>query len=126
MNNLITDLAGIKVGSAVNKRLASGVSLVLFDAPATASIAILGGAPGTRDTALLEPEMTVDLTPDDRRLQAEGFISGVQAVLTDLVAQREHVDKAWHVELGVGGKAVPANHDVPAPPGSAGARARRH
>ena len=60
MNNLITDLAGIKVGSAVNQRLASGVSLVLFDTPATASIAILGGAPGTRDTALLEPEMTVE------------------------------------------------------------------
>lgn len=60
MNNLLTDIAGVKVGSASDERLASGVSLVLFDAPATASIAILGGAPGTRDTALLEPDMTVE------------------------------------------------------------------
>lgn len=60
MNNLLTDLSGIRVGSAHDTALASGVSVVLFDQPAIASIAILGGAPGTRDTALLEPEMTVE------------------------------------------------------------------
>ena len=60
MHNRITDIAGIRVGSAEDTALASGVSVVLFDQPATASIAILGGAPGTRDTALLEPEMTVE------------------------------------------------------------------
>ena len=60
MNTLLTDIAGIRVGSAHHEALASGVSVVLFERPATASIAILGGAPGTRDTALLEPEMTVE------------------------------------------------------------------
>jgi L-aminopeptidase/D-esterase-like protein len=60
MNTLLTDIAGIRVGSAQDPSLASGVSVVVFDEPATASIAILGGAPGTRDTALLEPEMTVE------------------------------------------------------------------
>jgi D-aminopeptidase len=58
--NLITDVAGLRVGSADDERLASGVTVILFDEPATASIAINGGAPALRDTALLEPEMTVE------------------------------------------------------------------
>ncbi len=60
MKNLITDVAGLRVGNAHDARIASGVTAVLFDAPATASIAIHGGAPGVRDTALLEPGMTVE------------------------------------------------------------------
>jgi D-aminopeptidase len=58
--NLITDVDGVRVGSADDARLASGVTVVLFDEPAVASIAINGGAPALRDTALLEPEMTVE------------------------------------------------------------------
>jgi D-aminopeptidase len=58
--NLITDVAGVSVGHAEDATLASGVTVVMFDAPAVASIAIHGGAPGVRDTALLEPEMTVE------------------------------------------------------------------
>ena len=58
--NLITDVGGVRVGSADDARLASGVTVVLFDEPAVASIAINGGAPALRDAALLEPEMTVE------------------------------------------------------------------
>ena len=58
--NLITDVDGVLVGSADDARLASGVTVVLFDEPAVASIAINGGAPALRDTALLEPEMTIE------------------------------------------------------------------
>ncbi len=58
--NLITDVAGVKVGNADDARLASGVTAVIFDEPAVASIAVHGGAPAVRDTALLEPEMTVE------------------------------------------------------------------
>ena len=58
--NLITDVGGVRVGSADDARLASGVTMILFDEPAVASIAINGGAPALRDTALLEPEMTVE------------------------------------------------------------------
>ena len=57
--NLITDVAGIKVGNASDPALKSGVSVVLSDAPMTASYAVMGGAPGTRDTDLLEPDKTV-------------------------------------------------------------------
>jgi len=58
--NLITDVEGVRVGSADDAALASGVTAVLFDEPAVASIAINGGAPALRDTALLEPEMTIE------------------------------------------------------------------
>ena len=60
MRNLITDVPGLSVGQAQDESLASGVSVVLFERPAVASVAIHGGAPGVRDTALLEPEMTVE------------------------------------------------------------------
>jgi D-aminopeptidase len=59
MRNLITDVDGVLVGNADDERVASGVSVVIFEEPAVASIAIHGGAPGVRDGALLEPEMTV-------------------------------------------------------------------
>ncbi len=59
MNNLITDVPGLRVGAAEDARLASGVSVVLFDEPASAGMATPGGAPALRDGALLAPEMTV-------------------------------------------------------------------
>ena len=59
MNNLLTDIPGVAVGHAADPALASGVTAVIFDRPAPASAAILGGAPGVRDTAMLEPEMSV-------------------------------------------------------------------
>ncbi len=58
--NLLTDVAGLKVGHATDFRLGSGVTAIMFDAPAIASGLVLGGAPGGRDTALLEPEMLVE------------------------------------------------------------------
>jgi L-aminopeptidase/D-esterase-like protein len=58
--NLITDVPGLRVGHAQDERLASGVTALIFDEPAVASIATHGGAPGLRDTALLEPEMSVE------------------------------------------------------------------
>lgn len=58
--NLITDVPGLKVGNADDPRLKSGVTVLLGDAPFTASAAIHGGAPGTREVALLDPQFTVD------------------------------------------------------------------
>jgi len=59
LRNLITDVPGIRVGHAQDARVASGVTAVMFDEPATGSIDIRGGGPGTRDTALLDPAQTV-------------------------------------------------------------------
>ena len=58
--NAITDVAGLRVGHAEDARIASGVSVVIFDEPAVASVAVSGGAPGLRDTALLAPGMSVN------------------------------------------------------------------
>jgi D-aminopeptidase len=78
MNNLITDLDGLLVGSADDEKLASGVSVVVFEEPAIASIAIHGGAPGVRDAALLEPEMTVSTV--DALVLSGGSAFGLDAM----------------------------------------------
>ena len=57
--NLITDVAGLSVGNADDPALKSGVTAVICARPAVAGVAILGGAPGTRETDLLEPHNTV-------------------------------------------------------------------
>ena len=58
--NLITDVAGIRVGHAEDAKLASGVTAIVFDEPAVASIDVRGGGPGTRETDLLDPAQTVE------------------------------------------------------------------
>ncbi|MEK1890288.1 MAG: P1 family peptidase [Phyllobacterium sp.] len=58
--NLITDVEGLSVGNATDETVKSGTTVILCDAPATAAVQILGGAPGTRETDLLEPHNTVE------------------------------------------------------------------
>lgn len=58
--NLITDVAGLRVGNAQDPRLKSGVTVLTADAPFTAAVHVMGGAPGTRETDLLAPENTVE------------------------------------------------------------------
>jgi D-aminopeptidase len=58
--NLITDIEGVRVGHVEDCRLGSGTTAILFDAPAVASIDIRGGSPGSRETDLLDPAMTVE------------------------------------------------------------------
>ena len=60
MKNLLTDISGVHVGHAHDATIATGVTAVLFDTPAVASIDVRGGGPGTREEALLQPESTVE------------------------------------------------------------------
>jgi L-aminopeptidase/D-esterase-like protein len=60
LKNLITDIAGVRVGHADDAALASGVTAVLFDAPAVAAIDVRGGGPGTREGSLLDVANTVE------------------------------------------------------------------
>lgn len=60
MKNLLTDVSGVSVGHADDAALGSGVTAIVFDAPAVASIDVRGGGPGTREDALLQPESTVE------------------------------------------------------------------
>lgn len=56
----ITDVSGIKVGNAQNLLGLTGVTVVLCEDGATASVQVLGGSPGTRETDLLRGSCTVD------------------------------------------------------------------
>jgi L-aminopeptidase/D-esterase-like protein len=60
MKNLLTDISGVQVGHAADAALASGVTAVIFEAPAMAAIDVRGGGPGTREGALLDLANTVE------------------------------------------------------------------
>jgi L-aminopeptidase/D-esterase-like protein len=60
MNNLLTDITGVRVGHADDARLGSGVTAVVFDRPAVAAMDVRGGGPGTREGALLDLANTVE------------------------------------------------------------------
>lgn len=58
--NLITDVAGLRVGQAHDPRVRTGVTVVLADAPAVAAGDVRGGGPGTRETDLLAADTLVE------------------------------------------------------------------
>jgi L-aminopeptidase/D-esterase-like protein len=60
IRNLITDVAGVRVGHSDDASLGSGATAIIFDSPAVAAADIRGGGPGTRESALLDPAMTVE------------------------------------------------------------------
>ncbi|WP_412504405.1 P1 family peptidase [Roseovarius sp. SYSU LYC5161] len=58
--NLITDVPGLRVGNADDATVKTGVTVMTADAPFTAGVHVMGGAPGTRETDLLAPDKTVE------------------------------------------------------------------
>jgi L-aminopeptidase/D-esterase-like protein len=58
--NLITDVAGLRVGEAVDAAARSGVTVILADGRAVCACDVRGGAPGARETDALAPENLVD------------------------------------------------------------------
>jgi L-aminopeptidase/D-esterase-like protein len=91
LKNLLTDIAGVRVGHADDARLASGVTAILFDKPAVAAIDVRGGGPGTREAAALRPESTVEAV--------DGFaLSGGSALGLDAAGGVQ----AWLAEQGRG------------------------
>ncbi|MGX9572721.1 P1 family peptidase [Mesorhizobium sp. f-mel] len=85
--NLITDVAGLRVGNASDVRLRSGVTTIVCDVPAVAGVQILGGAPGTRETDLLEPHNSIEAIHAVVLSGGSAFgldaASGVQAALRE-------------------------------------------
>lgn len=116
--NLITDVAGLCVGNAEDHRAKTGTTVLIGDAPFTAGVHVMGGAPGTRETDLLAPDKTVQQVDalvlsggsafgldaasgvaDALRLQGRGFAVGAVrvpvvpgAILFDLL---NGGDKEW-------------------------------
>ncbi|WP_425101757.1 P1 family peptidase [Tropicibacter sp. S64] len=57
-SNLITDVTGLRVGNASDATIKSGTTVLTADRPFIASVCVMGGAPGTRETDLLAPDKT--------------------------------------------------------------------
>ncbi|MCF6328635.1 MAG: P1 family peptidase [Henriciella sp.] len=57
--NLITDVAGLRVGNAENATANTGTTVIITETPATAAVMVAGGGPGTRETDLLAADMLV-------------------------------------------------------------------
>jgi L-aminopeptidase/D-esterase-like protein len=91
LKNLLTDIAGVRVGHADDAALASGVTAVIFDSPAVAAIDVRGGGPGTREGALLDLANTVERI--DAIALAGGSAFGLEA---------GGGVQAWLAELGRG------------------------
>lgn len=106
MRNLITDVPGVLVGAADDARLASGVSVVVFERPAVAGVATPGGAPALRDAGLLAPEMTVEAV--DAFVLSGGSAFGLEA---------SNGAMAWLAERGRG--FAYGHSTVPIAPGAA-------
>jgi D-aminopeptidase len=135
--NLITDVPGLRVGNAQDHAIKTGATVLLGDAPFTAGVHVMGGAPGTRETDLLAPEKTVEQVDalvlsggsafgldaasgvaDGLRDMGRGFaVGGVRvpivpaAILFDLL---NGGDKSWsenpYKRLGAEALAVSARH----------------
>jgi len=95
--NLITDVAGLLVGNAADEKVKSGTTVLLCEKPAAAGVQVLGGAPGTRETDLLEPHNSVEAIHALVLSGGSAFgldaASGVQAALRQRgigYAVREH------------------------------------
>ncbi|MEO5324209.1 P1 family peptidase [Mesorhizobium sp. CC13] len=85
--NLITDVAGLRVGNAADQKVKSGVTVILCDEATTAAVQVLGGAPGTRETDVLEPHNAVETINAVVLSGGSAFgldaASGVQAALRE-------------------------------------------
>ena len=86
--NLITDVAGIRIGNAADAARVTGVTVVIADHPMVAAVDVRGGAPGTRETDALDPVSLVDTV--DAVVLSGGSAFGLEAAsaaMTWLAAQ---------------------------------------
>lgn len=100
-NSTITAIAGIEVGHWTDSEAATGVTVISFPEPNIAAFEARGGAPGTRETALLAPGMKVET------IQALVFSGGsafglatADGVMTELAAEgRGHPTPAGPIPI---------------------------
>jgi len=85
--NLITDVPGLLVGNAGDDIIKTGVTVLTAAEPFTASVDIMGGAPGTRETACLAPDKLVEQV--DALVLSGGSAFGLDAASGVMNALRE-------------------------------------
>lgn len=143
MHNSLTDIPGLLVGHWTDQDAATGCTVILTPSGAVAGVDVRGGAPGTRETALLSPTCLVDrihglmlaggsaygLAAADGAMrwleeQGYGFDVGVAkvpivpaAILFDLILGRADV----RPDAAAGYAACAAANDGPVAEGSVGA-----
>ena len=98
--NLITDVEGLLVGNASDDGLKSGTTVLFGDDPFIASVAVMGGAPGTRETDLLEVDKLVQHV--DALVLSGGSAFGLDAA-SGVVDQLNKMGRGY----AVGDKNVP-------------------
>ena len=98
--NLITDVDGIRVGNAHDAAVKSGTTVLAADRPFTASVHVMGGAPGTRETDLLAPDK---LVTDINAL----VLSGGSALGLDAASGVANAMRAAGIGFDVEGQKIP-------------------
>lgn len=98
--NLITDVDGIRVGNAHDAAVKSGTTVLAADRPFTASVHVMGGAPGTRETDLLAPDK---LVTDINAL----VLSGGSALGLDAASGVANAMRAVGIGFDVEGQKIP-------------------
>lgn len=88
LRNLITDVPGVLVGHATDMKIGSGVTAVIFEEPAVASVDLRGGGTGTREVALLNPGATVERI--DAIALSGGSAFGLEAAAGVMAHLAEH------------------------------------
>lgn len=86
--NLITDVTGLRVGNAEDHAIKSGTTVLVADRPFIASVDVMGGAPGARETELLAPDKLVEAV--DAVVLSGGSAFGLDAAsgVTDALRQK--------------------------------------
>ena len=60
MNDTITAVPGVEVGHWTNSEAQTGCTVIVFPEPNVAAVEVRGAAPGSRETALLQPGMRIE------------------------------------------------------------------
>ena len=85
--NLITDVAGLRVGNAQDARILTGTTVLTADRPFAAVVDVRGGAPGTRETDALDPMSLVGEA--DALVLSGGSVHGLDAATGVVAALRD-------------------------------------
>lgn len=96
--NLITDVAGLRVGNAHDDRLKSGTTVLVGERPFIASVDVMGGAPGARETELLAPDKMVQEV--DALVLSGGSAFGLDAASGVMDRLRE-LGRGFRVETAI-------------------------
>jgi L-aminopeptidase/D-esterase-like protein len=95
-NLTLTAVDGLKVGHVTLAGRPTGCTVILTDGMAIGGVAQMGGAPGTRETDLLDPVNMVDKV--DAIVLAGGSAYGLDAA-TGVMRWLEEHDRGWDVKI---------------------------